>query len=752
MHHDRGLLKRYEAGERDFSGTDLSGIKLYGSQGREIDLSGADFSNANLENARLSYVDLSGADFSNANLENARLNHVDLNDANFSDANLRNTRIRGKVHNADFSRANLTNAHLSSGLHGTKFREANLTNADFGINFTNFGSSRNDLSNTNLDFSDADCTNTKLTCDLREANFQGANVKSAVFRTNRSRYSANLSRANVSNLDLRGQDFSKLEMSGVNLSGSNLADANLRSANLEGANLRSANLEGADLTCANLRNTQIEGALALEPKIFFIWQIINQGAENKILPGADLSGAHLKDVRFSGLNLSGLNLSGVNFQETNLIGANFSHANLTGANLSYANLGLANLSHVNLTGANLQNASLSSANLESANLTQAKLGRANLSGALLNQANLNQAYLFGVDLEQATLQNATLQNANLTDANLEGADFTGADLSDADLTGAELFQTNLTNVINPSGSASIFFNTPSNPNLTLLNQIREACEGFFYPSEADYPYEVFLWETVNRGEFTLEGLLKACGHLREISADAFCKYNLDDLEWLQPLANDVIAFIEEQDEIQEFRSLLTQVETYLTNIQVLLLKTIYEVYIILANTPSGDWLGISTQVSEDFLQGHYGASRIFRVKDLAIAKPENYELIVALENSIIGMQPPLKTIVNNTNIGYRDTSGDVSNFVWEIAEQRRALIHNLLHTLKIMTTNEVEAVFFNRYEKDKNRQDKANFLVLENLSNLRLYRIKKDIIYMLYFVGQTEDGDWICIQTKAIET
>jgi uncharacterized protein YjbI with pentapeptide repeats len=514
MQHDRELLKRYEAGERDFSGTDLSGIKLYGSKLIEIDLSGADFSNANLENAKLS--------------------DVDLNDANFSYANLRNTRIRGRVHKADFS-----------------------------------------------------------------------------------------------------------------------------------------------------------------------------------------------------------------------------HANLTGANLSYADLGLANLSHVNLTGANLKNTSLSGANLASANLTQAKLGRANLSGANLNQANLNQAYLFGVDLEQATLQNATLRNTTLTDANLEGADFTGADFNGADLTGAKLFKTNLTNVINASGSASIFFNTPSNPNLTLLNKIREACacEGFSYSIEIDYPYEVFfLWETVNRGEFTLEGLLKACGHLREIPADAFRTNNFDDLEWLQPLANDVIIdfIIEYQDEIQEFHSLLTQVETYLTNIQVLLLKTDrYEgICIILANTPSGDWLGISTQVPDcDTIPYGYGASRIFRVKDLAIAKPENYELIVALEKTIIGMQLTLEIFVNNTNIGYTNTSEEVTNFVWEIAEKRSALIHNLLHTLKIMTIDEVKAVFLSPYEKERNRADKANRLVLENLSNLRVYRIKQEVIYM-YFVGQTEDGDWICIQTK----
>lgn len=66
MQVDRGLLRRYAAGERDFSDADWSGIKLYGSQGKEIDLSGGNFSNANLEDAILSHVNLNDANFSNA--------------------------------------------------------------------------------------------------------------------------------------------------------------------------------------------------------------------------------------------------------------------------------------------------------------------------------------------------------------------------------------------------------------------------------------------------------------------------------------------------------------------------------------------------------------------------------------------------------------------------------------------------------------------------------------------------------------
>lgn len=681
MQDDRGLLGRYAAGERNFSGTDWRGIKLY-RRDKEIDLSGADFSSANLEDAILS--------------------HVKLHNANFSGANLRNARINGKINYADFSEADLTNAHLGvSRLKGTKFRGANLTNADFGGNSSK---------NTNLDFSNADCTNTKLTCDLLEANFQDANVKYAIFRLKNSYwYQANLNRANLSLLDLRGQDFSTLEMSGVNLIGSNLAGANLTSANLEGADLRGANLEGADLSYVNLRRTRIEGAIALDPKILLIWQIINQGAKSQRLQSADLSSANLKDV---------------NFSEVDLREVNFKRADLTGANLS----------HADLSGANLQNASLSRANLENATLNQAQLVGTSLSAANLNQANLDQAYLLSANLTRATLQNATLRNANLTNANLEGADLTGADLSDADLTGTELFRANLLNTINASGSASIFSNTPNNPNLELLNQIREACEGLYYMSESDYPYEVFLWETGTQGDFSLEGLLKAFGHLRELSADAFCTHHLDTLEWLQPLANNTRVLEEEQKVIEAFRRLLNQLAAYLTNLQTLRLSVPQQdFYIVLGNTPSGDWLGISTQVSSSLEQQH-SSSQIFRVRDLAVAKPENQELIATLENAIAGV---------------RFSCEYLQGFVWEIVEQRSALIHNLLDTLRITTTNEVQAVF--RTYHNKNQESQANRLVMENLSNLRLYRLSAVEIDM-YFVGQTEDGDWLGFRTKAVET
>lgn len=81
------LLKRYQAGERDFRGVNLSEEILLWSN-----LSGANFRGANLRGtnfnwANLSGVDLTAADLSEADLAWANLSKADLREANLSGAN-----------------------------------------------------------------------------------------------------------------------------------------------------------------------------------------------------------------------------------------------------------------------------------------------------------------------------------------------------------------------------------------------------------------------------------------------------------------------------------------------------------------------------------------------------------------------------------------------------------------------------------------------------------------------------------------
>jgi len=135
------LLRRYAAGERNFSGLsddiDLSGVVLTGVNLSEANLncvgmSGANLSEANLRKSDLSDIDLTGANLNGANLCEANLNCAYLSTAKFkaadlSDANLENADLTG----ADLSQANLCNANLNSAhLESADLRGADLRGAD----------------------------------------------------------------------------------------------------------------------------------------------------------------------------------------------------------------------------------------------------------------------------------------------------------------------------------------------------------------------------------------------------------------------------------------------------------------------------------------------------------------------------------------------------------------------------------------------------------------------------------------------
>jgi len=95
------LLKRYEAGERDFRGVNLSEEILLWADLHGANLSGANLRGVNFNWANLSGVDLTGADLSEADLAWANLSKADLSEANLSGANFSAASLNG----ADWSRA-----------------------------------------------------------------------------------------------------------------------------------------------------------------------------------------------------------------------------------------------------------------------------------------------------------------------------------------------------------------------------------------------------------------------------------------------------------------------------------------------------------------------------------------------------------------------------------------------------------------------------------------------------------------------
>ena len=104
-----------------------------------------------------------------------------------------------------------------------------------------------------------------------------------------------------------------------------------------------------------------------------------------------------------------------------LKGADLSGANLRGADLSDADLRGADFRDANLSAANLSRSSLKCADLRRADLSDANLSDADLSWTQLRGSNLRGADLRGADLSWSTFSDADLRGVNLSDANLMGA-------------------------------------------------------------------------------------------------------------------------------------------------------------------------------------------------------------------------------------------------------------------------------------------------------------------------------------------
>jgi uncharacterized protein YjbI with pentapeptide repeats len=82
--------RRYTAGQRDFTGADLSGVKLIRAY-----LPGVNLWAANLTGANLARAKLWGANFDRANLTGANLSGVNLSQANLRGAKLNNVKLYG---------------------------------------------------------------------------------------------------------------------------------------------------------------------------------------------------------------------------------------------------------------------------------------------------------------------------------------------------------------------------------------------------------------------------------------------------------------------------------------------------------------------------------------------------------------------------------------------------------------------------------------------------------------------------------
>lgn len=123
--------EKYEEGERDFTGINLTGADLTEANLSGVNLTAATLSQTNLQKAEFSYAKLEDANLSGTNLIKACLSRANLSGANLNGANLNGAYlVQANLHGAYLEDTDLSNAYLSSAdLRGADLTNANLENA-----------------------------------------------------------------------------------------------------------------------------------------------------------------------------------------------------------------------------------------------------------------------------------------------------------------------------------------------------------------------------------------------------------------------------------------------------------------------------------------------------------------------------------------------------------------------------------------------------------------------------------------------
>lgn len=443
---------------------------------RNVDLAGADLTGCDLSRADLTGVNLHGADLAGTDLSgNLRLTGADLRDVDFTGATLSGANLDG----LDLSGAVLTGV-VSGAVTGTPAQLPERWLCRYGYLFGPGA----DLAGADLVFRpelNAALDGADLTgADLTNAQFSGITMTDAVFT------GADLTGARFSHVVFDGpvsggvigtpklpDGWQMLRgylvgptavLAGADFSGADLTDASLTSADLTGADLRNATIEGAALAGAQLAGSHTFGVIGEPASLPTHWLLMPK--HYLIGPGADVSGANLRNTTFEPGGLNGLSLAGVDFSDTDVTGASFDHLDLSHATFSGANLTGASFTEVTLTyvssggvigvpttlpddwavyegylvgpGAVLGAVDFADHDLKGLHLDGVDFTGADLSGAKLTAQSLAYAVLTGADLRGAHLAGADARSAVASGADFSGADLTNVDFTDAVLTGADL--------------------------------------------------------------------------------------------------------------------------------------------------------------------------------------------------------------------------------------------------------------------------------------------------------------------------
>lgn len=284
----------------------------------------------------------------------------------------------------------------------------------------------------------------------------------------------------------------------------------------------------------------------------------------------------------------------------------------------------------------------------------------------------------------------------------------------------------------------------------LLAQLRELTQGLSFPiSESDYWVKPFVWDVDQQGEFTLEKFL--------ISQTPNFSYYRSGGQIMQPLTLDEywqysFHAVQQNPEIsQQYETLRELLQTYTVNLEGAKIRTLNDPKdsfpILLGQTKSGEWIGISPEVYADFEQWEGGDTMTAGEPLLTPELPQT-ELTKELLDQL---EPILPNLLLDASPSWYLLKG----FIVRVGSNRESMLTILLDNLGFARTVPFcQFAYFDEYDEIEEREtrERLDQFLTSNLSNLRTYLLGICTCYHIYTMGQTSDGDWVGVSSIAVWT
>ncbi|BAZ11927.1 nuclease A inhibitor family protein [Calothrix sp. NIES-4071] len=264
----------------------------------------------------------------------------------------------------------------------------------------------------------------------------------------------------------------------------------------------------------------------------------------------------------------------------------------------------------------------------------------------------------------------------------------------------------------------------------LLASLEVVSEGLYYPSESQYPYEPFVWDSQSQGEFSFIRVLEGIGYIQTIDYESLIQNLQNKLDKIQiPTNSEAKSYSKLIDEQKTYQQVLQILEIFQPNVKAIktikLNHPISDSMLIIGQTQEDDWVGISTAF--EYQTCRFGEPFEF----------EKYSSTAAARNLINILEPLL---AEQKYSSYNDLS---------CLTLETALIKDKLLLKLLVTAGYIEIWQHQSFEEEKNSLDR---FLLANLQDVLTYVFCFYDGFTIYTIGKTPENDFLGVHTVGIWT